>query len=136
VIVFAILVAAFPIYRGVFATRRVHALTAQTRAQIAGGHHLWALNCSSCHGANGQGIDAPALNSQQFLGSITDEQMHRLVSAGITGTAMPAWLNDFGGPLTDEEIAALVAYVRSWQKTAPSRPDWRSPAATATPGSG
>jgi len=41
---------------------------------------------------------------------------------------MPTWWNELGGPLTDEQIAAIVAYVRSWEKTAPSRPDWRTPA--------
>jgi len=40
---------------------------------------------------------------------------------------MPAWLADYGGPLTDQEIAALVTYIRSWEPTAPSRPDWRTP---------
>jgi mono/diheme cytochrome c family protein len=134
VVVFVLLVVSFPLYRAVDANRRDEALASQEAAQVATGRHLWALNCASCHGDHGQGLSAPALNSQQFLTGITDEQMHRIVSAGITGTAMPAWSNEFGGPLTDEEIAAVVAYVRSWQKTAPSVPDWRSPTPTASPG--
>ena len=32
---------------------------------------------------------------------------------------MPAWRNEIGGPLTDEQIAAVVAYMRSWEPTAP-----------------
>jgi hypothetical protein len=75
----------------------------------------------------GQGISAPALNSQQFLTSVTDAQMTNIIRGGIPGTAMPAWLTDYGGPLTDQEIAALVTYIRSWEPTAPSRPDWRTP---------
>jgi mono/diheme cytochrome c family protein len=130
IVVFAALVVSFPLYRAVEGPRRADALKAREAALVTGGHQLWVLNCGSCHGDRGQGVDAPALNSQQFLTGINDEQMHRIVAAGITGTAMPAWWNEFGGPLTDEQIAAVVAYVRSWQKTAPSRPDWRTPQAT------
>jgi mono/diheme cytochrome c family protein len=32
---------------------------------------------------------------------------------------MPAWSVDFGGPLTDEDIRAVVAFVRAWEPTAP-----------------
>jgi mono/diheme cytochrome c family protein len=129
-----LLVVSFPLYRVVDSNRRDDALAAQQAAQVSTGEQLWALNCASCHGDHGQGVDAPALNSQQFLTGITDEQMHRIVSAGITGTEMPAWSNEFGGPLTDEEIAAVVAYVRSWQRTAPSVPDWRSPGPSPSSG--
>jgi mono/diheme cytochrome c family protein len=79
-----------------------------------------------CHGVTGQGVDAPALNSQQFLGSVSDEQIRSIIRGGVPGTAMPAWLSDYGGPLTDQEIAALVTYIRSWEPTAPNRPDWRA----------
>jgi mono/diheme cytochrome c family protein len=127
VVVFVLLVSAFPLYKAVESTRRDDALTARETALVRTGHQLWGLNCASCHGDNGQGIEAPALNSKQFLSSIQDEQMHRIVAAGITGTEMPAWWDEFGGPLTDDQIAAVVAYVRSWQTTAPDRPDWRSP---------
>ena len=74
-----------------------------------------------------QGVIAPALNSQQFLGAVTDEQIQGIIAGGVPGTAMPAWLNEYGGPLTDQEIAEVVAYLRSWEATAPSRPDWRTP---------
>jgi mono/diheme cytochrome c family protein len=130
VIVFVVLVASFPLYKAVEGPRRDRALAARNAALVTTGRQLWALNCASCHGDNGQGVDAPALRSQQFLSSIVDEQMHRIVAAGITGTEMPAWSDEFGGPLTDDQIAAIVAYVRSWQKNAPSVPDWRNPQGT------
>jgi mono/diheme cytochrome c family protein len=136
VIVSLALVVSFPLYRAVEGPRREHALTARERALVATGRQLWRLDCSSCHGDRGEGVDAPALNSRQFLGSITDEQMHRIASAGITGTEMPAWLDEFGGPLTDDQIAAVVAFVRSWEPTAPDRPDWRNPGGSMESGGG
>lgn len=125
-VLFLLLVVAFPAYRAVDSTRRDTALSERQLALVSSGRQLWGLNCAACHGDNGQGVDAPALNAKEFLDGVGDEQMHRIVAAGISGTEMPAWWNEFGGPLTDEQIAAVVAYVRSWQATAPSRPDWRS----------
>ncbi len=126
VVVFVLLVVAFPLYQAVDATRRDQALADRTAALVGAGRQLWGLNCAECHGVNGQGVDAPALNSQEFLKNVSDEQMQRITSVGIPGTEMPAWWNEIGGPLTDEQIAAVVAYLRSWGETAPSRPDWRS----------
>lgn len=123
-----LLVLAFPIYLSVEAGRRDTVQAARQAALVGTGRQLWALNCASCHGLSGQGVDAPALNSKEFLESAGDKQIHFITAAGIPGTEMPTWWNELGGPLTDEQIAAIVAYVRFWEKTAPSRPDWRTPA--------
>jgi mono/diheme cytochrome c family protein len=125
-----LLVLAFPLYRVVDGSRRAAALDSQDRALITQGQQLWSNNCMACHGVTGQGISAPALNSQQFLTGVNDDQIHGIVAGGIPGTAMPAWLNDYGGPLTDQQISGLVAYLRAWEKSAPSVPDWRTPAGT------
>lgn len=121
------LVLAFPVYLGVDSTRRGAAEAARQRALVDAGGQLWGLNCASCHGLQGQGVDAPALNSRQFLSFVSDIQIHRITAVGIPGSEMPAWWNELGGPLTDEQIAAIVAYLRSWEPTAPDRPDWRTP---------
>lgn len=123
---FLLLVVAFPVYRAVDSSRRVDAVAERQAALVSLGEQLWGLNCASCHGIDGEGVDAPALNAKEFLDATADAQIHRIVAAGISGTEMPAWWNEFGGPLTDEQIAAVVAYLRSWQAAAPSRPDWRS----------
>jgi len=122
-----LLLLAFPVYRGVEAGRRTESLAAREAALIDTGHDLWELNCAPCHGLEGQGVDAPALNSKEFFEGTTDEQIHHLTAAGIPGTEMPTWWNELGGPLTDEQIQALVAFIRSWEPSAPSRPDWRVP---------
>ncbi len=133
VFVLFLLVIAFPLYKAVESGRRADALTAQDLALMTSGQQLWGLNCASCHGVQGLGVSAPALNSQEFLASTTDEQMHGIIRGGIPGTEMPAWWTEYGGPLTDQQIRSVVAYVRSWQPTAPNCPDWRTPVcATAT----
>jgi mono/diheme cytochrome c family protein len=65
------------------------------------------------------------LNSKQFLTSTSEEQMRLLIAGGVSGSSMPAWSLDFGGPLTDEQIRQLIAYLRSLEPNAPSVPNWR-----------
>jgi len=125
--VFLVLVLSFPAYKLTEDARMNEALRSQDQAQTTTGGQLWSLNCAECHGAMGEGVDAPALNSQEFLSSVTDQQIQGIIAGGIPGSEMPAWLADYGGPLTQQQIKALVAYIRSWQATAPSVPDWRTP---------
>lgn len=127
VAILLLLVLAFPIYRLTEDARLENARTSEEHAEVVAGRQLYALNCASCHGERGQGVGAPALNSQEFLQSVSDEQMHGIVAGGIPGTEMPAWLDEYGGPLTEQQIAAVVAFIRSWQDTAPSVPNWRNP---------
>jgi mono/diheme cytochrome c family protein len=125
--VFVVLVLSFPVYKLTEGSRLDAARASQNAAQVATGGQLWSLNCAECHGTTGQGVSAPALNSQEFLGSVSDQQIRGIIAGGVPGTAMPAWLSDYGGPLTEQQIEALVVYLRSWEATAPSRPDWRTP---------
>ena len=71
----------------------------------------------------------PALNSQQFLLSVSDKQMHHLISTGVPGTLMGAYSADFNGPFTQQQITGIVKYLRSFQPTAPDFPQWHSPLA-------
>jgi len=115
----------FPLYRIYEPTARAEAAEEANENLAAAGEPLWVSTCSSCHGYFGQGVDAPALNSQQFLSIASNEQIFSIMSSGIPGTEMVAYGQQFGGPLTSEQIASLVACIRSWEPTAPDRPDWR-----------
>ncbi len=119
------LVLAFPLYRLIEPTAREEARVANTESLVSQGSQIFALSCASCHGADGQGVDAPALNSKQFLTSATNDQIQLLVSVGIPGSEMSAYALDFGGPLTSEQIRAVVTYLRAFEPDAPDRPDWR-----------
>jgi mono/diheme cytochrome c family protein len=89
-----------------------------TEQLLATGQSLYTQNCSRCHGTDGQGTRrAPALNVQSFFDKVpSDQAMLQIVSSGVPGTAMPAW----GDRLSVSEIEAIVAYVRSWEETAPA----------------
>jgi mono/diheme cytochrome c family protein len=120
-----LLILGFALYRVREPSLRAHATAAQQKTYVRLGAQLFANTCASCHGQNGVGGDGPRLNAKEFLTSVTDEQMRLLISGGVSGTEMPAWSIDFGGTMTDEQIRQVISYIRSWEATAPSVPNWR-----------
>jgi mono/diheme cytochrome c family protein len=121
-----VLIVTFAVYLLVEPTARADSLDEHTTTLAAMGAEIYELNCTSCHGADGEGGIGPALNSQEFLTAANDDQITAIISVGIPGSPMSAYSLDFGGPLTAEEIDGLTAYLRSWEEDAPENPDWRS----------
>jgi len=119
--------AAFPLYLAYEPSAREDARAGQLASLAEEGESTWAFNCASCHGDDGEGGSAPALNSKQFLQSSTDEQTQLLISVGVPGSAMGAYSQDFGGPLTSEQIKAISTFLRSLEDEAPDFPNWRNP---------
>ncbi|HGY10078.1 MAG TPA: cytochrome c [Oceanithermus profundus] len=89
--------------------RSVAAAAPTAKAGAADGAGLYAANCASCHGANGEGMGAvfPALAGNDRLADA--DYVIRTVLNGKPGTAMPG----FGARFSDEEVAAVVSYVRT-----------------------
>jgi mono/diheme cytochrome c family protein len=78
---------------------------------------LYRQNCSGCHGEQGRGGAAIALNSPVYLAIADDATICRITAEGVPGTAMPAFAQNSGGMLTDEQIRAIVNGIRSrWSK--------------------
>jgi mono/diheme cytochrome c family protein len=83
------------------------------------GAPIYVLHCSSCHGVQGQGIDAPPLRDSQYVGTKSKQEVFSTIADGRTGTEMPAWLVTNGGSLTDVEISRVIAYLCTWQGVPP-----------------
>ncbi len=128
VLLFA-LAAVFPLYRFTEPANRTESRETHLSSLAEAGEALWSLNCSACHGLNGEGGTAPALNSKQFLQAATDQQIETFVAVGLPGTQMSAYSQDFAGPFTSEQIRSVTVFIRSWEETAPDREDWRTPQA-------
>jgi len=124
----------FPVYRLYEPAGREQARVDLASSLASQGRELFVNTCASCHGVDGQGVDAPALNSQQFLDAADDDQIASLIAHGIPGTEMSAYSLDFGGFLTSQQIKAITVYLRSLEDDAPDRPDWRSPPGDGEPG--
>jgi mono/diheme cytochrome c family protein len=126
VVLFLLLALALPLSQAVEAADRSARASSQRADLIALGKKVYSANCAKCHGDQGQGVDSPALNSRQFQEAATEDQIYHLATVGIPGAVMPAWSNAFGGPLTDEQIRAAAAFIKTWSEGAPDVPDWRT----------
>ncbi|MCO6449806.1 MAG: cytochrome c, partial [Caldilineales bacterium] len=114
-----LILAGFQLYINQEPARIQEVQAADQAVALAAGEKLFGENCASCHGMDGQGEDAPALNNAALLKNISDETLFDLTSNGVPGTEMPAWNQARGGPFTDEQIREITAFIRNWEATAP-----------------
>lgn len=139
--IFIVATAILLAYVAVNEPARMENFTAAYNArQVEAGAALFELNCIGCHGPKGQGLPdvAPALNHKAlfdgtrvkeigFPGTPSDF-IRGAISSGrpvpSAGTnypqRMPTWSQRFGGPMRDDQIDALVAFIMNWEATAPA----------------
>jgi mono/diheme cytochrome c family protein len=95
------------------------------------GKKLFSANCITCHQANGQGQPGqfPPLAGSEFVLGDASNRLIAIVLKGLQGpvqvkgqavnNAMQAW----EGQYTDQQLAAILTYVRSdWGNSAPEIP--------------
>jgi mono/diheme cytochrome c family protein len=73
---------------------------------------LYGQNCAGCHGAEGKGGAAIALDDPVYLAIADDTVVRHATADGISGTSMPAFAQSAGGMLTEKQIDALVQGMR------------------------
>src|SRR6266542_297242 len=79
---------------------------------------LYAENCSGCHGVDGGLGVARPLNDPLYLALVGDERLRQVIAQGVPNTAMPAFVQQQGGILTDEQIKVIVQGIRSkWARS-------------------
>ncbi len=106
------------------AVERGHGLFQPTDSPLEGAH----FGCATCHGADGGGgvtkytitdflgrteqvtWAAPAINTVAFR--YTTTQIRQTLVYGRAGTPMPAWGTKGGGPMNDQQIDDLVAFLQ------------------------
>ena len=87
--------------------------------QISDAMAIYAENCALCHGIAGEGIGTnPPLNSEGLRG-MDSIDLYKTISRGRYNTAMPAWEDTEGGPLTEYQVNELVTFIQyaDWQVT-------------------
>ena len=118
-IMLAIISLMIPVFWIMESNGQALAKTQQHNTFVERGAALYAQYCFQCHGINGQGGTGPKLNGNPAVNSLTDADILRIISGGIydpanPGTAlMPAWSDQYGGPLTQDQIQYLFELVRS-----------------------
>src|SRR5262245_9516256 len=76
-------------------------------ADIAYGARIYDAQCTTCHGANGDGVGGVDLKSGKYRNAVTDQDLTRVIMNGIQGTGMLAFKFD------PPEVAGVVAYLRN-----------------------
>ncbi len=76
-------------------------------ADIQAGKQLYGVNCSNCHGPNGDFVSGVDLAHGKFRRASTDNELVAIMEQGINGTPMPP------ANLSDLQAHQIVAYLRS-----------------------
>lgn len=87
---------------------------------VAAGAVVYADNCASCHGANGEGGTGTALANPAMLATTPDPFLRHAIEHGRDGTPMLG----FAGRLSATQMNDVTAFLRS---RATSRPDAPAP---------
>ena len=83
-------------------------------ADINYGMQVYGETCVACHGPDGDAVDGVSFRTGQFRSAGSDQDLMRVISAGIPDTAMPP------GDYTASELTGLVAYLRTMGDFDPS----------------
>lgn len=83
---------------------------AATGAGADRGEALYDIYCVVCHGEKGAGGHFTSVVLSDAANGMDDATLARFISDGLPGTSMPG----FGGTFSDDEIADLLAFIRTW----------------------
>ena len=121
-----------PVWGDVLTPEQLGALVTYTFAASKGtgagaGAQLFAENCAACHGQFGEGGPNPTrqgdiiapISSAEFLKTRDDITLRNIISQGQPNFGMSPFGAAYGGPLSDDEVDALVAFVRGWEANPP-----------------
>ena len=92
------------------------------------GAMIFVQDCAVCHGDQGQGRVGATL-AKDWPAIRPDLAVKRTIINGIPGSAMPAWSQENGGPLSETDINNLVAFIL----TLPAIPNQAQPTPTSAP---
>jgi mono/diheme cytochrome c family protein len=92
------------------------------------GHDVFVHYCSTCHGEAGAGDGFNAYNldphprdlsDPAFQKKKTDAELADTIRRGGAGVGLSSLMPPWGRTLSDRQVAEVVLYVRSLEKTAP-----------------
>lgn len=89
--------------------QRVKLSEDEIAGDVVRGEMVYQENCATCHGKNGEGINAPALGNQSALAYNKDEFIRYAIEKGREDTPMLA----FADKLSQQDIDNVTAYIRS-----------------------
>lgn len=143
--VFVFLSGGMILWYGINEPKRMAEYEQHQRAKsIEVGAEIYDINCKGCHGPQGEGVAGlwPPLNDRHFFtgrltevgwsGTLEDYIISTVAGGRLVSTrpdrypgqgrpVMPAWAERYGGPLRDDQIRNIAAFILNWKDTAPDR---------------
>ena len=91
--------------------------------QILAGQDLYSVNCTECHGPDGEGGEVKGveglegfimkpINSKDEMYTRDDQTLFNIISYGQQDLGMPPFARAFGGALGPSDIEAIVTFMR------------------------
>jgi mono/diheme cytochrome c family protein len=139
---FVLITTSIMLVYGLNENTRMKTFEGEQRARaIEAGAVLFANQCSRCHGTQGTGIPGlcPPLNDRYFFdqrlkdvgwsGTLEDYIVATASSGRLISTrpqqypgggmpAMPSFSDQYGGPLREDQIRNIAAFIMNWETTA------------------
>jgi mono/diheme cytochrome c family protein len=110
-----------------FAGQTLPTYTSSAPGNPAQGEKSFATFCARCHGADGTGAKVNgsttgSLVDTSYLALISDQGLRSIIAAGQTEQGTHTWRSYVGGhPMTDQEIADVVAWLNSHRSATPGQ---------------
>jgi mono/diheme cytochrome c family protein len=101
--------------------------TSSTGTSSARGRRLFAESCAACHGEFGEGgvhpgnpndIIAP-ISTVEYLATRDDWTLRQIIARGQPEQGMSPLGQAYGGPLSTDDIDAILGFIRSWEDNPP-----------------
>jgi len=94
-------------------------LVGAASARAAEAAELWTKNCAACHGKEGAGkakLGTKDLSAAAKQDSFSDEKLFTELKDGMKDSDGKVRMKPFAAKLSDADLKALVAYVRTLKK--------------------
>ncbi|HKZ68848.1 MAG TPA: c-type cytochrome [Anaerolineales bacterium] len=121
-----------PVWGKILTAEQLNALVAYTLSASKGtgaaiGAQIFIDNCAACHGQFGEGGPNPSraddiiapISSAEFLRTRDDLTLRNIVAQGQPNFGMSPFGSAYGGPLNDDQVDAVVAFMRGWEANPP-----------------
>lgn len=121
-----------PVWGDILTAEQLDALVKYTLDAAHGsplelGQQLFNQNCVACHGVFGEGgpnpvnpkVLIPPISTAEFLKTRDDFTLRSIIAQGQPNSGMSPFGSAYGGSLEDDEIDAIVAYLRAWESNPP-----------------
>jgi len=121
-----------PVWGDLLTPEQLDALVTFTVAAAEGtsvevGQEIYSQSCASCHGEFGEGGPNPSragdiifpISTAEYLKTRDDFTIRAIIAQGQPNYGMSPFGSSFGGPLEDEDVDAVVAFIRSWEADPP-----------------